>query len=191
ETISGLACCDVSCSHLTSASPLRRNRFSIHLLRLQMRSGRWGQWRAKEGCSTAMLQAGREAEEGVEERWEGEGLCTEDISPGLKPRLQERQSTGLLACSDQMPLGCHIPVTTRPFSTSAPPGAGATAAWSWSARVKPGTPWQEDHDRKENTRRDVDTRGQGQKPAGVFVPAWLFFMTKIERGCEPAQVAQL
>ncbi|KAK5895044.1 hypothetical protein CesoFtcFv8_011668 [Champsocephalus esox] len=60
-----------------------------------------GQWRAKEGCSAAMLQAGREAEEGVEERWEGEGLCTEDISPGLKAGSRRLLSwfDFLLCCS--------------------------------------------------------------------------------------------
>lgn len=44
-----------------------------------------GQWRAEEGCSTGALKAGREADEGVEGRWERGGLCTEDISPCLKP----------------------------------------------------------------------------------------------------------
>lgn len=42
-----------------------------------------GQWRAKEGCSTGMLEAGREADGGADERWEGRRLCTEDISPCL------------------------------------------------------------------------------------------------------------
>lgn len=60
-----------------------------------------GQWRAKEGCSTGMLEAGREADEGVEERWEGGGLCTEDISPCLKPGWRHSLSwfDFLLCCS--------------------------------------------------------------------------------------------
>lgn len=63
-----------------------------------------GQWRAKEGCSTGMLEAEREADEGVEVRWKGGALYTEDISPCLK--LDSRQPLSrfdfLLCCSSSL-----------------------------------------------------------------------------------------
>ncbi|KAK5620444.1 hypothetical protein CRENBAI_023970 [Crenichthys baileyi] len=60
-----------------------------------------GQWRAKEGCSTGTLEAEGEADEGVERRWEGRGLCMEDISPTLKPGSRRPLSwlDFLLRCS--------------------------------------------------------------------------------------------
>lgn len=60
-----------------------------------------GQQRAKEGCSTGMLEAGMEADEGAEKRWEGTGLCMEDISPCLKPGSRRPLSwcDFLLRCS--------------------------------------------------------------------------------------------
>lgn len=63
-----------------------------------------GQWRAKEGCSTGMLEAGREADEGVEERWKGGELYTEDISPCLKPDSRHLLSwfDFLLCCSSSL-----------------------------------------------------------------------------------------
>lgn len=118
--------CDVSCSHLASAWLLQRNCFSIVELRKERASLAWvempfsaflylsiapapsldeirkvGQWRAKEGWSTGRLEAGREADEGVEERWEGGGLCTEDISPCLEPGSRHSLSwfDFLLCCS--------------------------------------------------------------------------------------------
>lgn len=109
--------CDASCSHLTSAWLLQRNCFSIKKLREEQASLAWvempfpaclylsiaparspdeirkvGQWRAKEGCSTGSLEAGREADEGVGERWEAEGLCMEDICLRLKPGSRQSLS---------------------------------------------------------------------------------------------------
>lgn len=63
-----------------------------------------GQWRAKEGCGAGTLEAEREADEGVEVRWKGGALYTEDISPCLK--LDSRQPLSrfdfLLCCSSSL-----------------------------------------------------------------------------------------
>lgn len=60
-----------------------------------------GQWRAKEGCNSGRLRVGREGDEGAEEKWEGRGLCMEDISRCLEPRLRQSLSwfDFLLCCS--------------------------------------------------------------------------------------------
>ena len=60
-----------------------------------------GQWRAKQGCSTGLLEAGKEADEGAGGRWGGRGLCMEDISPRLKPGSRRPLSwfDFLLCCS--------------------------------------------------------------------------------------------
>lgn len=56
-----------------------------------------GQWRAKEGCSTGMLEAGREADEDVEERWEGEG-CVRKISAIALNQTWGTRYHGLISC---------------------------------------------------------------------------------------------
>lgn len=81
-----LDCCDVSCSHLLRRgkqfqhSELRKEPASLAGVEMPFSTTLYlstahapsadeirkvGQWRAKEGCSTGMLRAGREADEGV------------------------------------------------------------------------------------------------------------------------------
>ncbi len=56
-----------------------------------------GQRRAKEGCSTGMLEAGREADEGAEERWKGEG-CVWKISARALNQTWGTRYHGLISC---------------------------------------------------------------------------------------------
>lgn len=55
-----------------------------------------GQWRAKEGCSTGMLEAGREADGGADERWEGG--CAQKISAHAFNQTRGTRYQGLISC---------------------------------------------------------------------------------------------
>lgn len=57
-----------------------------------------GHWRAKEGCSTGMLEAGREADEGVGERWEKEEGCAWKISAHASNQTRGTRYRGLISC---------------------------------------------------------------------------------------------
>lgn len=56
-----------------------------------------GWQRAKEGCNTGMLEAGREAEEGAEKRWREEG-CAWEISARALNQARGARYQGLISC---------------------------------------------------------------------------------------------
>lgn len=72
-----------------------------HLLRLQMRSGRWGSGGHRKGAAQGCSKREERQDEGAQERWERGGLRAEDISPGLKPDSRHSLSgfDFLLCCS--------------------------------------------------------------------------------------------